>query len=86
MPKREGLKQLPEYEERLDQLFYEAFDANHPAMHDYALLKMELKKLRANTSPSADQAMPGGATNPGEGKTSKLTMREIIDNDFGGIL
>jgi hypothetical protein len=36
-------------EKRLDQLFAEAFPTNHPAMHDYAILKMELKRLRAHT-------------------------------------
>ena len=38
---------IPEYEERLDQLFLKAFDTNHPAMGDWALLKMELKRLRS---------------------------------------
>lgn len=40
----------PAYEQRLDELFVQAFaklGADHPAMHDYALLKMELKRLRA---------------------------------------
>ncbi len=40
------MKIIPEYEERLDQLFLEAFDTNHPAMSDWALIKMELKRLR----------------------------------------
>ena len=37
---------IPEYEQRLDDLFLEAFDTNHPAMGDWALIKMELKRLR----------------------------------------
>ena len=37
---------MPEYEDRLDTLFLEAFDTNHPAMGDWALVKMELKRLR----------------------------------------
>jgi len=37
---------LPEYEERLDDLFLEAFDTNHLAMGDWVLIKMELKRLR----------------------------------------
>lgn len=41
----------PEYEQRLDDLFYLAFDSNHPASHDYALLKMELKRLRIGATP-----------------------------------
>ena len=38
---------IPEYEERLDALFLEAFDPNHPAMADWVLIKMELKRLRS---------------------------------------
>lgn len=46
----------PEYEQRLDALFVQAFDkVEHPAMQDYALLKMELKRLRALVG-----AMPPG--------------------------
>jgi hypothetical protein len=37
---------IPEYEERLDQIFLLAFDTNHAAMHDWAQVKMELKRLR----------------------------------------
>ena len=37
---------IPEYEQRLDDLFLEAFDTNHLAMGDWALVKMELKRLR----------------------------------------
>ena len=39
---------IPEYEQRLDEVFCEAFDTNHPAMLDWANIKMELKRLRAN--------------------------------------
>lgn len=35
-------------EEKLDRLFVLAFDTNHPAMLDYATLKLELKALRAD--------------------------------------
>lgn len=34
-------------EERLDALFTEAFETNHPAMLDWVQIKMELKKLKA---------------------------------------
>jgi len=37
---------IPEYEQNLDQLFSEAFDVNHPALLDWAEIKMELKRLR----------------------------------------
>ena len=39
-------KMIPEYEQRLDDLFSEAFDTNHPAMKDWVLMKIELKRLR----------------------------------------
>ena len=34
------------WEERLDALMTSAFDTNHPAMKDYAMLRLELKLLR----------------------------------------
>lgn len=37
-------------EDRLDALFLEAFPTNHPAMLDYASLKIELKRLRAESA------------------------------------
>lgn len=37
---------MSEHEERLDDLFCKAFETNHPAMHDYALLKFDIKALR----------------------------------------
>lgn len=37
---------MNDYEVRLDELFTRAFETNHPAMLDYALLKMDLKQLR----------------------------------------
>lgn len=36
----------PEYEQRLNDMFCEAFETNHPAMHDWVLIKMELRSLR----------------------------------------
>lgn len=36
----------PKYEENLDDLFYKTFDVDHPAMLDYAEMKLELKRLR----------------------------------------
>jgi len=45
---------IPEYEQRLDELFAEAFATNHPAMHDWARLKMELKKLRREVERLGD--------------------------------
>lgn len=38
--------EIPEHERRLDAMFHEAFQANDPPMLDYALLKMDLKRLR----------------------------------------
>lgn len=38
--------EIPKYEQNLDKLFNEAFDTNHPAMHDWVLVRMELKILR----------------------------------------
>lgn len=43
---------VPEYEERLDDMMIQAFPTNHPAMHDYARLKMELKQLRTQEKPT----------------------------------
>jgi len=34
------------YEERLDQLFLKAFDTDHPAMLDWVLFKMDVKKIK----------------------------------------
>ena len=34
-------------EDRLDQVFINAFETNHPAMLDWVEVKFELKKLRA---------------------------------------
>lgn len=48
-------------EARLDALFSTAFPEDHPAMHDYASLKMELKRFRAAESA---QAPVGEVTEP----------------------
>ena len=45
----------PKYEQNLDKLFLEAFDTNHPAMHAWSLVKMELKKLRLIKQSSAQE-------------------------------
>jgi len=37
---------IPECEQRLDDLFYEAFDTNDPVMKDWVMIKIELKNLR----------------------------------------
>jgi len=42
----EGDKMIPIYEQRLDELFCDVFEPNHPAMHDWVRIKMELKQLR----------------------------------------
>ncbi|KKQ76476.1 MAG: N-6-adenine-methyltransferase protein [Microgenomates group bacterium GW2011_GWF1_38_5] len=39
---------IPDYEERLDEVFTGAFTTNHPAMIDWVQVKMELKRLRNN--------------------------------------
>ena len=41
-------------EARLDNLFLEAFPTNHSAMHDWAMIKMELKRLRNETQRVRD--------------------------------
>ena len=42
-----------EAEDRLDQVFINAFEANHPAMLDWVAVKFELKELRATKSSGA---------------------------------
>lgn len=37
---------IPANEARLDKTFEEAFDVNHPAMHDWVKIKFELRKFR----------------------------------------
>lgn len=37
---------IPNYEQRLDDLFNKAFDTNDPAMKDWVKIKFELRKLR----------------------------------------
>ena len=46
---------IPEYEERLDNLFSTAFGAKHPAMQDYVKMKVELKRLREKNE---DNSLP----------------------------
>ena len=38
---------MSEAEDRLDQVFLNAFETNHPAMLDWVAIKFELKELRA---------------------------------------
>jgi predicted DNA-binding ribbon-helix-helix protein len=38
---------IPEYEKRLDSLFFSAFDTDSKPMKDYASMKMETKSLRS---------------------------------------
>lgn len=47
------MNSLKEAIERLDQLFSTAFDTNHPACHDWALVRMELKYRPKNEVKSA---------------------------------
>jgi hypothetical protein len=55
---------MNEHESRLDALFCEAFDTNHPAMLDWVAIKFELKGLRAkvrdNTVLKRDEPPPCG--------------------------
>ena len=37
---------IPDYEERLDKLFVNAFPSDHPAMNDWVKLKFELQEMR----------------------------------------
>jgi len=41
--------EIPDYEQRLDQVFLVAFSTNHPAMLDWVQIKFELKSLRAKS-------------------------------------
>ena len=51
----------PEYEQRLNDMFCEAFETNHPAMHDWVLIKMELRSLRHNVAQRCtDATLPDG--------------------------
>jgi thymidylate kinase len=49
------MDEIPDYESRLDELFTNAFDTNHPAMLDYVKLKMELKRLRGENDRLNDE-------------------------------
>lgn len=56
-----------EAEERIDQVFLEAFETNHPAMLDWVSIKFELKDLRAkvamqNTSNNSQSTPCVGCT------------------------
>ena len=37
---------IPDYERRLDKVFYNAFETNDPPLKDWAMIKFELRKLR----------------------------------------
>lgn len=37
---------IPDYEQRLDNIFCEAFDTNDAPMKDWVMIKFELRKLR----------------------------------------
>jgi hypothetical protein len=51
---------LPDYEQRLDDLFTTAFETNEPAMLDWVQVKMELKKLRGQVPKSCHCAPDQG--------------------------
>lgn len=57
--KTEASQAVDKAESRLDAMMCAAFDTNHPAMHDYVLLKMELKRsraaLKAQPAPNKEQ-------------------------------
>lgn len=48
----ESTSGIPTYEQNLDKLFNQAFSVNHPAMLDWAKVKLELKKLRNRSTAS----------------------------------
>jgi hypothetical protein len=45
----------PTHEDKIDQLFSEAFNANHPAILDWVGIKFELKALRAGLAEKEKQ-------------------------------
>ena len=53
-----------EAEERLDQVFIQAFETNHPAMLDWVAIKFELKRLRAAKEERGEEIRDWTSTCP----------------------
>lgn len=49
---------MSEVEQKLDELFCNAFETNHPAMLDWVNIKFELKELRAQLAKAQKEAYP----------------------------